>query len=598
MSYQPLQFKGNAKARATTTLMSPKGMNLKDLPQLLKPDYAQLIVNYLLDGTGNLQKRKGLQNIVNVAGGLSISMAVQYGSDDYIFGYGTTVAAYSKSTQTVTTIKNDFSTNDGFDGEKYGDYFFVCNGVEKIHRISRTISYGTQTGNFTVGTLVTGATSGATASILEDNDSGATGVLTLGNVNGVFQSGEIITDTGSGSATTTSAVTFAIESITASPICKVIRAINARLFAGNLITDETATKYSNIDDGTNPPFDTWTEGTLADQAGEVNYRNAGAVNAIEPFANYIGIFSEKGKNFFYINTIDSAGTLSKVDVFQSAREDFGGARGALLTSAGLFYVNEGGLWQLLAVGQTDVPASEQEGQTSILLGNKYFDDATFDNADIAYDAKRRNILVTYAQNSAVNNRVLVYNIDAKTMSLIKEWNINRFLNDDQDLFGASSVATKIYQLFTGDSDDGSSIGTEYVQELNLGGLQTAKTLLGCYVQGFLSLSSVITVRFDIYDVTGRLIEDKLKYQWTTQYNSNEADGWGTAKYSESAWGGDSDKAGLVESFDGCRPFIRNFQRVKLHITSGDKLPHIINWASLEAKEKQNIRRRKLTKLTT
>lgn len=60
--------------------------------------------------------------------------------------------------------------------------------------------YDAQSGNFTVNLIITGATSGATAEILADTDWGTTGVLTLGHVKGVFQDGEIITDTSTGSA--------------------------------------------------------------------------------------------------------------------------------------------------------------------------------------------------------------------------------------------------------------------------------------------------------------------------------------------------------------------------------------------------------------
>ncbi len=65
-----------------------------------------------------------------------------------------------------------------------------------------TLNYDTQTGNFTVGLTITGATSTATAIIVIDDDSGATGVLTIRAINGTFVTSEIITDTSTGSATT------------------------------------------------------------------------------------------------------------------------------------------------------------------------------------------------------------------------------------------------------------------------------------------------------------------------------------------------------------------------------------------------------------
>lgn len=60
--------------------------------------------------------------------------------------------------------------------------------------IMRTLAYSAQTANFTIGKTLTGASSGATATIVSDTDAGVTGTLTLKNIVGAFQSGEIITD--------------------------------------------------------------------------------------------------------------------------------------------------------------------------------------------------------------------------------------------------------------------------------------------------------------------------------------------------------------------------------------------------------------------
>lgn len=579
--------------------MAPRGKNKRDLPQLMNPAFALNLQNYLPIAQGQLEKRKGLNKLLEVAGTDSITMTEEFTSDIIFFGFGTTLSAYTISTNTVTNIKTDFSANDGFDGTKYGDYFFVCNGVEKIHRISRTLTYGTQTANFTVGAKITGATSAATAVILEDSDSGATGTLTLGSVTGTFQSGEIITDddAGVGSATTTSVLTFTATEISASPVCSILTSIESRLMAGRLKEDPTAVKYPAIDDGTNPPFTDWTVTLLADGAGQVNYRKAGQVNAIIPFGKFIVIFHENGKTAFFINTIDSAGTLTRLDVFQMARDDFGGATGAILTNEGAFYLNEAGAWQMVSVGQENLPFSTQEATITTFLGNKFFDNTTQTNTDLAYDAKKRLVLVTYAKNSAINNRVLAYNLDLKAQAEITGWNINRFLNIGQTIFGGSSINTKLYELFSGNSDDGLPIGTDFLQEIRAGQLETRQDALLFYIQGFLSPSSVIKIRFDTYTRDGKLIKDKKRYDWTTQRSESGFDGYSSARYGSSSYGGDEDFANTVESFDGIKLFIRNWQRIRIHITSADELPHVINWFSIESRIKAKIRRRKLTLLT-
>lgn len=63
------------------------------------------------------------------------------------------------------------------------------------------ITYDTQTGNFTVGQVVTGTNSSAYGTIVADDDQGTTGMLTVIEEVGYFEIGETITDPITGSAT-------------------------------------------------------------------------------------------------------------------------------------------------------------------------------------------------------------------------------------------------------------------------------------------------------------------------------------------------------------------------------------------------------------
>lgn len=63
-----------------------------------------------------------------------------------------------------------------------------------------TLDYKNQTADFTVGQVVTGGTSGATGTITNDVDGGATGTLTLVGITGIFQDNELLTDPLGGSA--------------------------------------------------------------------------------------------------------------------------------------------------------------------------------------------------------------------------------------------------------------------------------------------------------------------------------------------------------------------------------------------------------------
>lgn len=75
-------------------------------------------------------------------------------------------------------------------------YFLACGA----YRPASTLAYDTQTANYTVGDILTGASSGATARIVADSDSGATGTLSLTDIVGVFLDNETITGSSGGSA--------------------------------------------------------------------------------------------------------------------------------------------------------------------------------------------------------------------------------------------------------------------------------------------------------------------------------------------------------------------------------------------------------------
>lgn len=88
----------------------------------------------------------------------------------------------------------------------YNNYIYITGTGASYTDISivgplNTLPYDAQSGNFTAGLVVTGGTSGATATIVSDVDAGATGTLTLENISGIFQDNETITDTSTGSAT-------------------------------------------------------------------------------------------------------------------------------------------------------------------------------------------------------------------------------------------------------------------------------------------------------------------------------------------------------------------------------------------------------------
>jgi len=712
MAYQPIQLKRpHFKIDSTTSLMSKKGINLLESPQLLKPEFAQTIDNYLLTTEGGLEKRPGNVTLDTVGGTYGLKFLEAFTSNYLIFSVVRSLKVYDIANDATTTIKTypttDHDTGIPYEGQAYGGYFFMCgykegaarDSARPISRLYRKIPYDALTSDFTAGKAVEGGTSGATANILENVITYTAAYLTGGNAaqstpatwaavtdgsfaitidgttynidgvnftgdasmadvaatiedaiqkytygfesvvwstnhfiitsgdetsisaitvtststgtvgtdisgaggadwmdcdagNGVvtnavitttgflvitdeyltFLNNEIITDTLTGSAIIASAtgVEWEVKRIPSAPICNHIKVVGNRLIAGNLIEDETAIHYSAVDDGTNPPFTNWTIGTAADDPGILNFRRAGAVNAISTLNDNIVIFGEHGKWAFYINTIDSAGTLTKVDVTTMSRIDFGGANGSLTTPKGLFYVNEGGLWQLLSVGQSDVVADGQDYLTSRLLGNDYFDGIDLGNTEIMYAQKYNSIFLSVDSGSGYNDKIIGYNLDLQAFFTFSGWNMKELLNVNETFYGMASTGTNtIYQLFTGVNDSGANITTSYEQELQVGGLNSRKQLKQVYAHGELNAASSISLDFDIYDIDGIKSTDKLKYTW-------------------------AGITGKTEVFAGGAERINNFQRIILKISEASKLPHTITYVSLLTREKRQIRRRNLT----
>lgn len=84
-------------------------------------------------------------------------------------------------------------------GRNVNDYATYSIG-RSAHRPGSTLAFDTQTANYTAGDIVTGSSSGATARIISQSDSGATGTLTLRDIVGEFVDNETLTSNSGGSA--------------------------------------------------------------------------------------------------------------------------------------------------------------------------------------------------------------------------------------------------------------------------------------------------------------------------------------------------------------------------------------------------------------
>lgn len=128
---------------------------------------------------------------------------VYRGSYADVYSDGTTVTRVSKNVLTLH-VRDEKTSGTG------GGTSSVGNNIRNINTTLKNtipgsglvfdLAYDAQTTNFTVGETLTGGTSGATATIVADNDGGATGTLKVINITGTFADNETITDGAGGSA--------------------------------------------------------------------------------------------------------------------------------------------------------------------------------------------------------------------------------------------------------------------------------------------------------------------------------------------------------------------------------------------------------------
>lgn len=459
---------------------------------------------------------------------------------------------------------------------------------------------------FTAGLKITGATSGATAIILELTDAGATGSFVLGSITGTFVNGEIITDTASGRALTTTAMTFGITQVTNAPKAKLFAVVGKRGILANLVTDQASYNYSIADTGANPPFNTWATGTAYNDPGAGANRNGGACKDIALIGDIIFIGQENGWFAFQINPIDIGGVASKIDQEVSSRQNFPVYR-CIMTNVGMIVTSSSGIWRLVSLGQPNIPYSDQWELLTETLGEDYFKDVTFTNTDTMYDSARGFVYVTLGKDSATNNLVLATkialagvenNVKTGATSFLTGWNVLKFMTRGNSIYGTSAIDGIRHELFIGQKDVNASIHSEYLQELNFG-LTGAFNLQEFYTKGEMSPASVVTVSFDTFNEHGCYEPRRRTYTWDTRCSYVAGiPGWGEAAFGYSGWGGGAIASGLVNDFTGAKPRLRDLCRVYLRYESDDYSEHFINWFSANAIVTKQIRNRNLTEVTS
>ena len=456
-----------------------------------------------------------------------------------------------------------------------------------------TITSGSLTGAtlsninpFTVGKTITGATSGAKGIILEHTDGGATGTLVLGTIVGTFVNGEVLTDDNSpiGQGTSTSAMTFQITLVSGAPKAKYVEYLGNRLFLFNLATDPAGWVYSDADTGTNPPFTNYTTATGYNSPGGGTYRNGVTATSMVMIGDVYMITFTHGWYAFRIAQTDIGGVSSKYD--EKVQTSDLGINKAFMTEVGVIAVGSFGVRQLVSMGSPDMVYSEQWETLTEQLGQDYFKDVNFDDADIAYDDVRGYAYISCSKGGTTENLILAIRLElagvessvkAGATSFFTGLNPYKFFKDtDGTLYFTSSIDGVVYELFDGENDNGQEIFAQYYQELNFKNLTSTFNLDEFKIFGELSPASSLTIYFDTFDESSYFQSNRRNYTWTTSNSYTGGGGWGGSKWSGSGWTGGGTLSGLVYSKARMSVGLRNLTRVRVRIECADTADHVLS----------------------
>jgi len=280
----------------------------------------------------------------------------------------------------------------------------------------------------------------------------------------------------------------------------------ARLYAWNITWDDTAIKYSALDQVKDlwiVAFQTWTSTNtplLRTDAWGFTNSNLWALKDFWILNNEVIALFENWKKAFHIDieTVEESWVAIQVQkIVSRERQDFWWERNPLLTQDWLFYVNESWAWQMLAMW-TDVTWWPQEQNISEILWQDLVESIDWTNCAIVNDTVRGNILVTcWLKTTGYNDLILVYNLKNKSWSKYTWLNIERFLKDWETIYWTSSTDTKVFKLFEWTDDDWTAISTEFKFEMPL----RLKTIFS--LQEFVAKGEFVwdefEIIFDTYD---------------------------------------------------------------------------------------------------
>lgn len=570
--------------KASTTTGSTRGINRRDMSELMDLENALQVINCRTTADARLLKSKGYKTFKDHGKGV-ITFFHDYGNNFYIFTQDGKIIIEDLRDNTFITIEENLNGK-FFVGLKYDDYFFIGSKDDQLRRIEKRILLDNTSG-ISVG-----------STIVYDNNS-------YGEVLEVVSDQYVVVKETSNSkldVTTNDKIDFdnteytftgyeiASVKLEEAPAPNALKLFETRLTA----LSEGVSYYSKVDEGSNPPFKDWTESTVPDDAGNVRFSSGGEGVALGRIGDYIYVLQENGEFAYDTREIDSSGVAKKIDVGVMSRITSGGSSALIHGNKGIFYLGRTGIWNILTLGIKDQVQTEQYFNISKQLGTDYFKDINLDaRPDMFMDDGEELIYITFAKNSDINNTVLVYDIANQSYTELKGWNIQKFYKRGVDIYGTSSLDGKIYKLFTGYSLDGKPMTVKYEQEVKMGDIDTRKTLLQLTVQANMTKGQKIKIELDARKTDGQLERNVVRLQVNAGGNQTSLKGYRKTEYG-SAYGGTSKDNQLAYTLADSAKKVRNFKSLIFRLTETSIHPFEFNFARFEYIEGSKITKRKIT----
>jgi len=557
-------------------------------------DTVQKLNNYFVTQSWQLEKTKWYTALSWVTGTTSITMLEKFDTNKYLYWTWNDVNYYNAGT--VSTLKWDFTTTDKFTWVKYWNFFYTCNGWNKIgiflpDTSLKFLSFTWEAWtNFAVGNTVTDDSSTSTWVIRYITYiSSTTWLMVIWTIVIVWAWFNWWSITWSWWTTASwSTLEWQFYEITTAPKAKFLYQFWWRLFAWNTDSSVSEVKWSKQDTDFNEiPFMVWTSSSsplLATDPWSILYRTAWDVVWIGSQWWQIIVWYKDWKTWFRIDTIDIAATwLSQKTQVDFQKIDFWMERWFINTVKWVFYVNEWWLWLLKSWWNTSQPFSESESLISRVLWEDFISTIDFTDADIVFDTLKNKIYVTCMEDSTFNNLIIWYDIETKAFWKRTNMQISRFMKDWTSIYWASSIDTTIYQLFTWANDNWASILWEWQQEIQMP-LNSLNSLIATEIKWFFNSNTSLIISYDIYDAqwikytnfltqTLSIPSGNSYVQWFNEIWFTE---WGYWWYSISD---------NIETLAKNITKIDEFTRIVLKIRSDDTYNHIINWIWLYIESK-------------